>query len=218
MTDNNEIYPVRRGFYVIVTPEYSHTNIVPETMFVDDLMRYIECDYYVSLLSAAALHGAGHQQPMSFYITHNGNALRDIDSEKHKIAFVRKKEWNAGITEKKKTRSGYITVSTPEATLFDLIEQQKRFGLSRISEIAIELFDSIKTQNLHQTALLYPIASRQRLGYTLDLLELPSEAIYKTIKKSVFHPTYLSLSAAKEGKLDSKWNILVNEHIEIDYL
>lgn len=62
-----------------------------------DLMKLYQWSYNIA---AAALHGAGHQQPMSFYITHNGNALRDRFRKKHKIAFVRK-GGGTEITERK---------------------------------------------------------------------------------------------------------------------
>ena len=65
-TQKGRLYSVRQGFYVIITPEFLHQKRVPELMFIDDLMKYLNSPYYVSLLSAAALHGAGHQQPMTF--------------------------------------------------------------------------------------------------------------------------------------------------------
>lgn len=107
---------------------------------------------------------------MSFYITHNGNALRDIDSEKHKIAFVRKRSGMRELLKRRKQEVD-VTVSTPEATLFDLIEQQKRFGLSRISEIAIELLTQLN--KTIKTALLYPIASRQETGLHIGSFRTP---------------------------------------------
>ncbi|HAK94450.1 MAG TPA: hypothetical protein DCM87_05480, partial [Planctomycetes bacterium] len=58
----------KRGFYVVVPPEYRAAGSPPASWFIDDLMRHIGQPYYVGLLSAAAIHGAAHQQPMVFQV------------------------------------------------------------------------------------------------------------------------------------------------------
>lgn len=216
LVQKGAIYPIRRGYYAVITPEYMRRGIVPETLFVDDLMGYLNREYYVSLLSAAALHGAGHQQPMSFFITHNGNPLRNIVSDKHHINFINRKVWGKDVVMPMKTKSGYLHVSTPEATLFDLIENQRILGLSRIYEVILELSEGVKTNRLRSTAQLFSVATRQRLGYILDTLEINATVIGKSLQKETLHPVYLSLMAEKKGELDSKWQIIVNDKISTD--
>ena len=63
MTGKGRIVVVRSGFYIIIPPEYSHPGILPPALYVDDLMKYLGKEYYVGLLSAAALLGSAHQQP-----------------------------------------------------------------------------------------------------------------------------------------------------------
>jgi predicted transcriptional regulator of viral defense system len=58
----------RRGFYVVVPIEYRSAGCPPASWFIDDLMRFLEQRYYVGLLSSAAIHGAAHQQPMTFQV------------------------------------------------------------------------------------------------------------------------------------------------------
>ena len=53
----------RRGFYVIVPPEYRVAGCPPADWFIDDLMAHLGRPYYVGLLTAGALHGAAHQAP-----------------------------------------------------------------------------------------------------------------------------------------------------------
>jgi len=57
-----------RGFYVIVPVEYRETGCPPASWFIDALMRFLRQPYYVGILSAAAIHGAAHQQPMLFQV------------------------------------------------------------------------------------------------------------------------------------------------------
>ena len=63
LRDKGEIRSVRRGFYVIIPPEYRSKGILPAEQYADQLMHYIGKPYYIGLLSAAALHGASHQKP-----------------------------------------------------------------------------------------------------------------------------------------------------------
>lgn len=56
----------RRGFYVIVPIEYRTAGAPPPAWFIDDLMTFQGRPYYVGLLSAAALHGAGISSRRNF--------------------------------------------------------------------------------------------------------------------------------------------------------
>jgi len=76
----------RRDFYVVVPREYRSAGAPPATWFIDDLMRHLGRRYYVALLSAAALHGAGHQRPMAFQIITDA-AERDIEVGRVRIDF-----------------------------------------------------------------------------------------------------------------------------------
>ncbi|MDD3494530.1 MAG: type IV toxin-antitoxin system AbiEi family antitoxin, partial [Dysgonamonadaceae bacterium] len=60
-----DIVMIRRGFYVIVPPEYKAKGIIPTGLYINDLMKFLNRDYYVGLLNAAAYYGAAHQQPQN---------------------------------------------------------------------------------------------------------------------------------------------------------
>jgi predicted transcriptional regulator of viral defense system len=59
---------IRRGFYVIIPLEYAMGGMVPPDWFIDDLMKFLDQPCYVGLLSAAAWHGASHQQPQEYQV------------------------------------------------------------------------------------------------------------------------------------------------------
>src|ERR1700691_5575594 len=71
------IIRIHEKFYLIVPLEYRKAGALPPTWFVDALMSYLNCNYYVGLLSAASLQGAGHQQPQQFQVVVN-KILRPI--------------------------------------------------------------------------------------------------------------------------------------------
>lgn len=83
------MYP-RREFYVVVPPEYRATGSPPASWFIDELMRHLEQPYYVGLLSAAAIHGASHQQPMTFQVV-TSRSTREMRTGKVIIRFSKLK-------------------------------------------------------------------------------------------------------------------------------
>ena len=68
LAKKHRVKRLRKGFYVILPVEYSTVGMIPPDWFIDDLMRYLQLPYYIGLQSAAALHGAGHQQAQQFQI------------------------------------------------------------------------------------------------------------------------------------------------------
>ncbi len=59
---------LRRGFFVIIPVEYSATGMIPTDWFVAELMQFLDLPYYIGVLSAAALHGAAHQQAQEYHV------------------------------------------------------------------------------------------------------------------------------------------------------
>ena len=84
---NRRIVSPRRGFYVIVPAEFSIPGSPPADWFIDALMRYLQHPYYVGLLTAAAYHGAAHQQPQQFQVV-AAASLRPVRVGRVNIVFV----------------------------------------------------------------------------------------------------------------------------------
>ena len=222
LKSKKRIAQIRKGFYAIITPEYSNYGMLPVNLFIDDMMKSLNKRYYVGLISAAALHGAAHQQPMEYYVITEKPALRDIKNKKLKINFYVKKEWVDEDVMQKKTDAGYINVSSPELTALDLLFYMGSIGLNRITTILKELSSEIKPSELIKTAKRYPqTAAIQRLGYLLDK-ELNdqrlAEALLKVLKDKKLFPVLLSNVKNKENEssVDEEWKVIKNIEIETD--
>jgi hypothetical protein len=74
--------------------------MLPPYLFIDDLMKSLDKPYYVGLLSAAALYGTAHQQPMGYTVISQSPAPRSID--RLKIVFSRQNFLQDGIIQKKR--------------------------------------------------------------------------------------------------------------------
>ncbi|MDR2086694.1 MAG: type IV toxin-antitoxin system AbiEi family antitoxin [Dysgonamonadaceae bacterium] len=218
----NEIAVIRQGFYVIIPPEYASTGTLPETVFIDSLMKFLGKIYYVGLLSAAALHGAAHQKPMTDYVVCQHPAPRNINNKKQRILFFSKQTLiQEGIVQKK-TISGFINVSSPELTAFDLLDNIKKFGINRITTVLQELHEEMRPSRLSKIAKLVDNrANIQRLGYILETVigaeaEKLTNVLYKILSKTTFVPVPLSPVKTRHGTINKKWKIIENMQIEPD--
>ena len=216
----NKIAQIRQSFYVIIPPEYTALCMLPPDLFIDSMMKYLNKEYYVGLLSAAALHGAAHQQPTTFFVISKYPAPRNITNNKLKIRFFSKQNIiEEGIVQKK-TPAGRIHVSSPELTAFDLLDNINQFGINRIVTILMELYEVMLPSKLSRIAKIVDNkANIQRMGFILEKIvgeEKLSTALYKIIYKVNFTKVALSPLKKKTGELDEKWKIIINEQIEPD--
>ena len=214
----NLLAQVRKEFYVILTPQYANRGMVPPTLFIGDLMHFLNRDYYVSLLSAAALHGAGHQQPMQFQVMIRKPPLRRVKNEKLNINFFVKSKWLDENMVQKKTEAGYINVSSPAQTAFDLVHYHKKIGgINRIIPILEELVENVKVSEMNATAKAQKTPDIQRLGFLLDCMgfeKLASTLQTKVTKKQLQKIPISLAHKNREGELNHKWSIILNAKLD----
>lgn len=214
MKSNHSLAHLRREFYLVIPPEYSANAGLPLYLFIDDLMKFLEREYYVGLFSAAALHGASHQSSMINEVIVNKTPLRPIVNDNINIKFHVKKEIQFEHIIKMKSDSGYFSVSSPELTALDLIFYSKEWGVERTLSVLSELKENIKPSVLYNCALNYDPVSVKKLGFLMDeyfnddKLSVKLHSVYSKNKSTGY--TYLSSSAEKEGEKIKKWEIIKN--------
>lgn len=222
MTKKGKITPVRKGFYLIIPPEYSAKKSLPPSMFIDQLMNYLGRTYYVGLLNAASYYGASHQAPQEFYIITNKPSLRSIKKGNLRINFIIKTTIMEEFVERKKTETGYIKVSSPELTAIDLLIYEKRIGgINRCFTLLNELHEAIRPSVLKKViAKGIPIPILQRMGYLLDLIQPDSKlaaVVYNTLSEVNFRHTPFKTGKVTSGyPLNKKWKIIENTIPESD--
>lgn len=217
-----EIALIRNEFYVIITPEYRSKGILPPSLFIAELMKFLEKDYYVGLLNAATYYGAAHQQPQSFSVITMKPSLRNIDNDNLKINFYIKKEWAKNDIVQKKVDTGYINVSSPELTALDLVNYfDQAGGLNRVSTVLEELCESINTDKMLDLAKRYsPITAVQRLGFLLEEIlnkQDLSDPIKEYLKGVNYFPILLRPQKEKRDmRTGNDWKVVQNIAIETD--
>jgi predicted transcriptional regulator of viral defense system len=217
---DNKIAIIRKDFYVVLPPEYAKNGSLPVFMYIDDLMKYLERDYYLGLYTAASLYGAAHQQPMEYQIIVQ-SPMRAIVENNTRINFLVRKAWEWEGIEKKNAAAGYFNVSSPELTALDFMSFNGKIGgISRIVPILGELIEEMKPSKMYKIASGYPqISSLQRLGYLYDKVfnrQDLATSIQRALKGKATQNILLSIASPRQGNIDKDWKVDVNVIIEND--
>jgi len=107
--------------------------------------------YYVGLLSAASLHGASHQQPQDFKWSQPPPCDRSNRAPANSLFTKRSIEKNA--RDRYENPTGMIHVSTPEATVFDLVRFSKVAGhLGNVATVISDLAEKLTPEAMLKTA------------------------------------------------------------------
>ena len=163
---------IKKGLYQIIPIEYESIGSLPPEWIINDLMIHLGIPYYIGLLSAAALHGAAHQAPQIFQVICQ-KKIPDLILGKIKIFFYESKDFFTIPTQDLKTPAGYVKVSTPEGTAFDLIRYYHQSGhLNHVATILSELSEVMNPKKLPLIAQKLALCYSQRLGYLLDILKI----------------------------------------------
>ena len=228
LAQKKKVQSVWHDFFVIILPEYGLKSIAPPIEYIDQLMKFLGKDYYIALLSAAALQGAAHQQPMEFFVITNSRILRDKQKEDVKINFVTKHNIPAQYLSQIMVNSGYVNISCPELTAFDLIIYEKNVGgINRVATVLSELAEVLNFEDIDEEFLKsLNVSIIQRLGYLLDLLEFAELAnfLFQKSKNTgiKFRKYPLSVLSEKnyypDFQVNEKWKIIINEEIDVDDL
>jgi len=227
LVKKTEIVPVLKGFYAVIPIGYALRGMIPPELYIDDLMKYLNRQYYISLLNAAVFYGAAHQQPQIFSVITSYPPLRDTTKKGSRIVFITTRKIIPQMWLKPfRTEYGDIQVSKSELTAADLITFQKDIGgLNRACTVLYELAESMNFEQLDKVFFDYvPTSTIQRLGYLLENeLEQPELAEILFAKSQAFNckfqKTPLKYSKPTEDcKINTKWKIIINEIIEIDDL
>lgn len=208
-------------FYILIPLEYKEIGCLPAPWFIDDLMRSFNADYYVGLLSAAALHGAAHQQPMVFQVITN-KILNPIKAGRLRIEFHYKKNIDPSLSKPVKTETGTMRVATPEMTAYDIVKYIDAAGqINNVTTVLHELLEKINFEILlsYANKNFVEVSAMQRLGFLLEYLfpKLDLTQLASWVKQK--NPRYRLLVAGSSAPIierNKRWCILVNETVEPD--
>ncbi len=216
----NRLAVPRQGFFVIVPLEYRAAGAPPPSWFVPDLMKFLGVPYYVGLLTAAALHGAGHQQPQEFQVI-TTKQIRPVVAGRARIQFFVNRYLDYTPIIEVNTETGSMRVSSPEATALDLLRYVRAAGyLGNVATVLSELAEEIDPRRLLDVAKLESqLPHAQRLGYLLDRIGVNDVAAPLAQWIAQEQPRVVPLRPGRplnKAVKDSRWRLFVNETVEVD--
>ena len=220
-----------RGFYLILRPEDRVAGAPDPECWIDPLMKYIELDYRISLLRAAAFHGASHQATMVFQVV-VPKQLREIEIGRHRIQFIYQTSATFADTNLSdwllpmKSQSGFARAAGVELTLLDCARYfRKAAGINGVAQIAKDIGAKADPRKLAKAAMSYENTTVRRLGYLLDSTGRVRQAralepfARKAKSMKPLNPSVKPLSDAflEPHTKDFKWMLVINEPVEIDF-
>jgi predicted transcriptional regulator of viral defense system len=219
LQERDAVFTPAKGLYVAVPAEYRSWGVVPGAWFIDAMMGFLGRPYYVGFLSAAELHGASHQAPQLFQVVvDNANNVKARDLGRVRLRFYSSTTIGDDSVEKIPEPTGYVTVSTKETTVVDLVNHP-RFadGLSNVATIVKEI-GQLNGAELARVASRRSLAATRRVGWMVenfgDVDEL--EAVRQAARIDEGEPSLLIASGRKRGTKDKAWSLRLNGTVEPD--
>jgi len=219
----------RHGFYLILRPEDQFAGAPDPVKWIDPLMKHQGIDYRISLLRAAAFHGASHQASMVFQVV-VPRQLRDFDLGRHRLQFLYQAPKaftqinDPALVGQMKSDAGFATVAGVELTLLDCVRYfHKAAGLNGVAQIVKDIGAKASARLLQKAAGAYENSAIRRLGYLLDLAghARQADALQAFVKRAKtalpldpsVRPLVTALAQASER--NPKWKLLINEAVEL---
>lgn len=156
-------------FFLIVGPEHRARGGPPVEWWLDDYFRWLKQPYYLALLSAAGAHSSN---PQAIQVTQvmTGSPRRALKVGELRVSFFVKRRIGRTPTQPLANTYAPVRVSTPAATVYDLIRYAGRIGgIGRAVETLRPLLPRIgKTELLTVLEAEDETATAQRLGYVVE--------------------------------------------------
>ncbi len=217
LRDRRLAFSPARGLYCFVPPEYRSWGVTPGAWMIDDTMRHLGRDYYVSLLSAAEMHGAAHHAPQVFQVL-VGIQTADRDIGRVRLRFVLDAHLDNGAVETRGVPTGTVRVGTREQTAVDLVAHHRHAGgWSNVATVLGEL-ERLDGGELARLAGHRPLAQARRLGWLLDRFAagIDTDPLASLACRPTALPTPLEPAAARAGELNERWALIVNADVQPD--
>ena len=206
-----------RGFHVVIPPEYRSWGVLPGELFIDGMMRALGRDYYVSLLTAAAMHGAAHQAPQVFQVMVDRPAS-DRDIERVRLRFYANEHIGDMAIEERQVSTGRMRLASRETTLVDLVvHPEAAGGLNNLATVIVEIGD-VDISGLARLAAMRSRSVARRLGWLLEQHrdDLDLEPLREVALADGAYPTRLVRALPARGPIDPSWSLQVNSDVEAD--
>lgn len=211
------------GLWIPVPLEYRAWGAPPGIEIIDHMMSFLETDYYIGWLTAAALHGASHQAPQIFQVA-TSRRVADRTVGRTTFDFVVRRDAGREDVQSRVTRTGRVRVAELPLTMCNVATDiVMSGGMSNVATVLIELSESheFSVTDLLDEARRHPAAVIRRIGWVLDAFGSLEQDVLEQLRDAAqggpASPSRLNPLKSAAGTVDSSWNVYVNDNsIEAD--
>jgi predicted transcriptional regulator of viral defense system len=214
--DKRLLFTPTKGLYVPVPPTYRGWGVIPADHFIDAMMSYLGCEYYVSFLSAAAHWGSSHHAVQEFQVVVN-RQVRDRDIERVRLRFHHIRDLDRRHTRRINGAEAMVNMATPDQCAVDLVTSPVwAGGLSNVATVLSEL-TGLDAAAVADAASGAPTPVAQRLGWLLEFVQADVDlAPLEGVAAGRSRSTLLDPARPRRGPLDKRWGVIANARIEVD--
>ena len=215
----NEIVLLSSGLWAPIPPEYMTWGAPPAIEFIDSMMRHMGADYYIGWLSAAELLGASHHAPQVFQVAVN-RSIRTRIIGRSKLLFYHRDHVHLVDTIKIETKSGFVTASSRETTMLDIVSDiGLAGGVDNVANLITELCETPPDiMVLTALAEYYPASAIRRLGFILerftDCEDIERLRFISDNRKA--SDSFLDPQSKNTGAVDANWRLKINREVDPD--
>jgi hypothetical protein len=211
-----------RGFHVVLPLEDRAVGIPSWRLFLDPLMTHLGIPYYVSLLTAASIHGASGQAAQVVQVV-TARPRRPVRSGRLAIEFVVRSTAAVAPVELRTTPSARMRVGTPEVVALDLVRYPaKAAGWDNVATVLRDLAPSLRRSGMGAAMAVEPATSEvQRLGHLLE--RAGADAVLPVLEAELAgrRVGWVPLVPGEPGSegaaaRDGRWHVVVNVEPEAD--
>ena len=232
---DRRIVSVTKGAWSPVRPGWRRMGTNPPTEYIDELMAHLGHRHYVAYRSAAAVYGVSHHSFPELQVVVD-SYCRDRRIGDVPLRFVRSSRVGSVPTRRERFGAAQVTVSTPEATVLDLVERPDLGGgLGYVANSVGDMlaFGLLDAEALAAVSGLYSRSVVQRAGHILDRMQrelawavdkpLDLEPLEHALASRGMRTVSLSAgratpqtSPAGESPVDRRWHVEVDREIDHD--
>lgn len=211
-----------RGFHVVLPLEDRAIGTPAWRLFLDPLMTHLHMPYYVGLLTAASIHGAGGQAAQVVQVV-VARPRRAVRVGRLAIEFVVRRTAGQAPVELLTTTSGRVRVATPEVLALDLVRYPGRGGgWGNVLTVLRDLAPTMRRPGMRKALAVEPTTSEiQRLGHLLGRVGADEVAGVLVDELRARRSTWVPLDpraaeSPRSVERDSRWRVVVNIRLEPD--
>jgi len=204
----------REPYFLILTPDQRVFGAPPVDRWLDDYFKWLGRPYYLGLLSAAAVYGSSQQAVQEIQVV-TDRAMRSITLGRIRIRFFMKSGTGRTLTRQLPLAYAPLAVSTPEATIFDLIRYAPKIGgIERAAETITPMLGQVSARRLAEMLRAEnELASAQRLGYIFESLGANKHAavVHRWLpNKLKVVPLAIHAPQSAADPVSEDWGVLIN--------